>query len=542
MTSGYQIGDLVVYKVEYKDAEGEVRGKPRPLIIISEPNSKGDYLAIAGSTKIHQWFEKKHILVAPDIVLGGSLDKPTIFPASKQILIDSKFVRAQIGRIPVEYLETLLRQCFSQYTKAFFQGVHAPKIEAPFIPGKSRVPYAGRVYDEKELCNLVDASLDFWLTAGRYSESFESDLAELLDIDTALLVNSGSSANLVAFSALTSPLLRDRRIKPGDEVITVAAGFPTTVNPIIQNQAIPVFVDVELGTYVPTLDAIKKAISPRTKAVMIAHTMGIPFDAAGLRKLCDEQGLWLIEDCCDALGSKLDGKYLGTFGDLATLSFYPAHQITMGEGGAVLTDDDQLARIARSFRDWGRDCYCSGGENNTCGKRFTQQFGTLPFGYDHKYVYSHIGYNLKVTDLQAAIGCAQLEKLDTFIKARRSNWETLYNALEPYSDYLILPETPANTEPCYFGFVITVRKDAGFTRNELTVFLEEARIETRNLFCGNLIRHPAYEQIEYRVAGDLENTDTIMNNTFFIGVYPGLKPEQIEYVAEVFHRFFRDRT
>ena len=542
MTSGYQIGDLVVYKVEYKDAEGEVRGKPRPLIIISEPNSKGDYLAIAGSTKIHQWFEKKHILVAPDIVLGGSLDKPTIFPASKQILIDSKFVRAQIGRIPVEYLETLLRQCFSQYTKAFFQGVHAPKIEAPFIPGKSRVPYAGRVYDEKELCNLVDASLDFWLTAGRYSESFESDLAELLDIDTALLVNSGSSANLVAFSALTSPLLRDRRIKPGDEVITVAAGFPTTVNPIIQNQAIPVFVDVELGTYVPTLDAIKKAISPRTKAVMIAHTMGIPFDAVGLRKLCDEKGLWLIEDCCDALGSKLDGKYLGTFGDLATLSFYPAHQITMGEGGAVLTDDDQLARIARSFRDWGRDCYCSGGENNTCGKRFTQQFGTLPFGYDHKYVYSHIGYNLKVTDLQAAIGCAQLEKLDTFIKARRSNWETLYNALEPYSDYLILPETPANTEPCYFGFVITVRKDAGFTRNELTVFLEEARIETRNLFCGNLIRHPAYEQIEYRVAGDLENTDTIMNNTFFIGVYPGLKPEQIEYVAEVFHRFFRDRT
>ena len=542
MTSGYQIGDLVVYKVEYKDAEGEVRGKPRPLIIISEPNSKGDYLAIAGSTKIHQWFEKKHILVAPDIVLGGSLDKPTIFPASKQILIDSKFVRAQIGRIPVEYLETLLRQCFSQYTKAFFQGVHAPKIEAPFIPGKSRVPYAGRVYDEKELCNLVDASLDFWLTAGRYSESFESDLAELLDIDTALLVNSGSSANLVAFSALTSPLLKDRRIKPGDEVITVAAGFPTTVNPIIQNQAIPVFVDVELGTYVPTLDAIKKAISPRTKAVMIAHTMGIPFDAAGLKKLCDEKGLWLIEDCCDALGSKLDGKYLGTFGDLATLSFYPAHQITMGEGGAVLTDDDQLARIARSFRDWGRDCYCSGGENNTCGKRFTQQFGTLPFGYDHKYVYSHIGYNLKVTDLQAAIGCAQLEKLDTFIKARRSNWETLYNALEPYSDYLILPETPANTEPCYFGFVITVRKDAGFTRNELTVFLEEARIETRNLFCGNLIRHPAYEQIEYRVAGDLENTDTIMNNTFFIGVYPGLKPGQIEYVTEVFHRFFRHRA
>jgi len=438
--------------------------------------------------------------------------------------------------------ERALKSIIFDHVARYYKGVHRPNHEKQFIPGKSAIHYAGRVYDEKEMCNLVDASLDFWLTAGRYSETFESDLAEFLDIDTALLVNSGSSANLVALSALTSPLLEDRRINPGDEVITVAAGFPTTVNPIIQNQAIPVFVDVELGTYVPTLNAIKKAISPRTKAVMIAHTMGIPFDAVGLRKLCDEQGLWLIEDCCDALGSKLEGKYVGTFGDLATLSFYPAHQITMGEGGAVLTDDDQLARIARSFRDWGRDCYCSGGENNTCGKRFSQQFGTLPFGYDHKYVYSHIGYNLKVTDLQAAIGCAQLEKLDTFITARRSNWETLHNALKPYSDDLILPETPANTEPCYFGFVITVREDTGFTRNELTVFLEEAKIETRNLFCGNLIRHPAYEHIQYRVAGDLENTDTIMNNTFFIGVYPGLKPEQIEYVTEFFHRFFRDRS
>jgi len=347
---------------------------------------------------------------------------------------------------------------------------------------------------------------------------------------------------LVALSVLTSSLLGERRIRPGDEVVTVAAGFPTTVNPIIQNRAVPVFIDVELGTYVPEVDAIAEAISEKTKAVMIAHTMGIPFDAARVAELCKEKGLWLIEDCCDALGSKLDGRCVGTFGDLATLSFYPAHHITTGEGGAVLTNNKALLRIARSFRDWGRDCYCDTGKNNTCGKRFSQQFGALPFGYDHKYVYSHIGYNLKLTDIQAAIGYAQLNKLDGFIKARRKNWLMLREALHPFGDMLILPETPPNSEPSYFGFVITVREDAHFSRNELTGFLEQAGIETRNLFCGNLVRQPAYADIEFRIVGDLKNTDLIMNNTFFIGVYPGLKDEHIMYIAETFFGFMKKKS
>jgi CDP-6-deoxy-D-xylo-4-hexulose-3-dehydrase len=410
-----------------------------------------------------------------------------------------------------------------------------------FVPGQSVVRYAGRVFDAEELQLAVEASLDFWLTAGRFAEEFESTLAGLLDLDTALLVNSGSSANLVAFSALTSPALGVRRVRPGDEVVTVAAGFPTTVNPILQNQAVPVFVDVELGSYGPTVDAVHAAIGSRTKAIMIAHTMGIPYDAAGLKQLAQEHNLWLVEDCCDALGAKIGGQPVGTFGHIGSISFYPAHQITMGEGGAVITNDEQLARIARSFRDWGRDCYCSGGENNTCGKRFSQQFGTLPLGYDHKYVYSHIGYNLKVTDIQAAIGCAQLRKLDSFVAARRKNWHALSDALRPYADRLILPETPPGTEPSYFGFVITVRDGAGFTRNELTSYLEEAKIETRNLFCGNLMRHPAYQDIPHRVVGSLVNTDTIMNNTFFVGVYPGLSPEQIAYMAETFRKFFEKK-
>lgn len=406
-----------------------------------------------------------------------------------------------------------------------------------FKPG-DRVHYAGRVFDAQELTNLVDSALDFWLTEGRYTEDFTSELADFLDIDNVYLVNSGSSANLVAFSSLTSPKLEERRVHPGDEVVTVAAGFPTTVNPIIQNQAIPVFVDVELGTYVPTIEAIEEAIGPKTKAIMLAHTMGIPFDAVSLRKLCDQKGLWLIEDCCDALGGELNGQKLGTFGDLGTISFYPAHQITMGEGGAVLTNNEILARIARSFRDWGRDCYCIGGENNTCGKRYSQKFGSLPFGYDHKYVYSHIGYNLKVTDMQAAIGCAQLEKLESFISKRQSNWIFLREALEPFSEYLILPETPRDSNPCYFGFVITVKKNDAFSRNDLTLYLEESNIETRNLFCGNLIRHPAYEGIKYRVMGDLKNTDIIMNNTFFIGVYPGMDECHLNYIVDSFSKFF----
>ena len=402
------------------------------------------------------------------------------------------------------------------------------------------IRYSGRVFDENELIHCVDASLDFWLTAGRFTAEFESRLARFFPCGTALLVNSGSSANLVAASALTSELLGDRRLRPGDEVVTVAAAFPTTVNPILQNHAVPVLVDVELGTYLPTVDAVAAAIGPKTKAIMLAHTMGVPFDAAGMRKLCREHGLWLVEDCCDALGATANGRRVGTLGDLGSLSFYPAHQITMGEGGAVVTDDPLLARIAMSLRDWGRDCSCRGGENNTCGKRFSQQFGTLPVGYDHKYVYSHVGYNLKVTDLQAAIGCAQLDKLDGFIAARRRHFAALYKLLEPYADRLLLPQTPPGTEPSWFGLTLTVRDRAGFSRNQLTGYLEAAKIETRNLFCGNLVRHPAYLHTEHRIVGDLANTDTIMNNTFFLGVHPGMTPEQIGYIGEVFARFMKD--
>lgn len=419
---------------------------------------------------------------------------------------------------------------------------HAADARKPFRPGEDPVRYAGRHFDADELVKLVDASLDFWLTAGRYAEEFEAGLADYLGVPYTLLVNSGSSANLVAFSTLTSPKLKDRAIRPGDEVITVAAGFPTTVNPILQNGAVPVFVDVELGSYVPALERIQAALSPKTRAVMIAHTMGVPYQVGELREWCDQHGLWLIEDNCDALGSRYDGQLTATFGDLATFSFYPAHHLTMGEGGAVAARNEDLARIARSFRDWGRDCYCAGGENNTCGKRFSQQFGTLPFGYDHKYVYSHIGYNLKVTDMQAAIGVAQLAKLDQFVAARKRNHAALEAGLQKHERHLILHTAPPKAEPSWFGYVITVRPEAPFQRAELVNALETARIETRNLFCGNLLRHPAYANIPHRVAGPLANSDLVTTNTFFIGVYPGLTEAMIAHVLATFDQFIAEHT
>ena len=418
---------------------------------------------------------------------------------------------------------------------------HAAEAPRPFRPGEDLVRYAGRWFDETELVSLVDSSLDFWLTAGRYADEFEARLAEYLGLDNVLLVNSGSSANLVAFSTLTSPKLKDRRVKPGDEVITVAAGFPTTVAPIVQNRAVPVFVDVELGSYVPVLEKIEAALSPKTKAVMIAHTMGVPYAVGEVREFCDRHNLWLVEDNCDALGTRYDGRLTATFGDLASFSFYPAHHITMGEGGAVAVANDDLARIARSLRDWGRDCYCAGGENNTCGKRFAQQFGTLPLGYDHKYVYSHIGYNLKVTDMQAAIGVAQLAKLEQIIAARKRNHAVLEAGLKKQERYLVLHSTPPRSDPSWFGYVITLRPGAPFTRAELVNTLETARIETRNLFAGNLLRHPAFADIEHRVVGSLTNTDVITTDTFFIGVYPGLTDAMIEHVLATFDRFMAGR-
>ena len=416
----------------------------------------------------------------------------------------------------------------------YYRERHAGK---PFDPGVDPVRYAGRVFGEEELQSLVDSALDFYLTASRFTEEFEAGIADYLGLSDALFVNSGSSANLVALTALTSPKLGERRLKPGDEVITVAAGFPSTVAPIVQNGLVPVFVDVNLGDYNADPAALRAAVSDRTKAIMLAHTLGVPYDLDVVMELVEEHGLWLVEDDCDALGSTYRGRLTGTFGHLAALSFYPAHHITTGEGGMVVTDDEELARIARSVRDWGRDCYCVGGENNTCGKRFSQQFGSLPHGYDHKYVYSHLGYNLKATDMQAAIGCAQLARLDGFVAARKRNHARLLEALKPFEDRLILPAAPPHTDPSWFCFVITVREGAGFTRNELTGFLEANRIETRNLFSGNLLRHPAFENIERRVVGDLPNTDAVMERTFFIGVYPGIDDARLDYMTAAFARF-----
>lgn len=411
--------------------------------------------------------------------------------------------------------------------------------EKPFIPGKTPVRYAGRVFDEKEIINLVDSSLDFWLTSGRYAEEFESKLAQYFDVSDAILVNSGSSANLIALSTLTSHKLGDRRLKPGDEVITVAAGFPSTVAPIVQNNLVPVFVDVNLGTYDPIAAQLKEAIGPKTRAVFLAHTLGNPFDVDAVLELVKKHNLWFIEDNCDSLGSKYRERRTGTFGHLSTVSFYPAHHITTGEGGCVVTNDEELARIARSFRDWGRDCYCHPGESNTCGKRFSQQFGSLPPGYDHKYVYSHIGYNLKMTDMQASIGVAQLDKLEGFVRRRKENFDRLYGGLIPYQNRIILPKATLHSDPSWFGFLLAVKENAGFSRNKLTSFLEQNGIETRNLFCGNLLRQPAFLDIKKRQIGDLKNTDLIMNNTFFIGLFPGIGKAQIDYILEMFEEFFK---
>ncbi len=410
-----------------------------------------------------------------------------------------------------------------------------------FIPGKTLIKYAGRVYDEKELINLADASLDFWLTAGRYTHRFEKELAKFLGIKYCLLTNSGSSANLLAVSALTSPLLKERRLKPGDEVITTACGFPTTLNPIIQNNLVPIFIDVDLGTYNIQVDKIEEAITEKTKAIFVAHTLGNPANLDRIMKIVKKYNLWFCEDNCDSLGSKYKGRYTGTFGHISTCSFYPAHHITMGEGGAVLTDDPLLRRIILSFRDWGRDCWCEPGHDNTCGKRFSWKLGKLPFGYDHKYIYSHIGYNLKITDMQAAVGVAQLEKLPRFIEERKKNFAFLYENLKKYEKYFILPRPTKNSEPSWFGFPISIKEDAPFTRADIVNYLEENKVATRMLFGGNLSKQPAYLNVKYRIFGSLKNTDLVMNNLFWIGVYPGLTKEKLDYVGQTIYQFFRGK-
>ncbi len=542
------IGDIFIYSVPF--AEKKLQ-KPRPVLIISKPNSKGEILAIAGTSKVHNWNEQWQILVNPDDLQEGILKEPILFPCTKQLTVNPKFLNTMIGKLKTEKKEEVLRFSILQHLESFYMAVHESRHLSDFNHKKPKISYAGRVFDEKEIINLVDSSLDFWLTTGRYAEKFEREFAKFLGVKYCSLVNSGSSANLIAFMALTSPKLGDRRIKKGDEVITVSAGFPTTVAPIVQHGAVPVFVDISLPTYNIDCSHLEDALSDNTKAIMLAHTLGNPFDIQTIKDFCDKYNLWLIEDNCDALGSLylLDGKwqYTGTFGHIGTSSFYPPHHITMGEGGAVYTNDLSLKKLIESFRDWGRDCWCPSGHDNTCKKRFNWQLGELPLGYDHKYIYSHFGYNLKVTDMQAAIGCAQLEKLPSFIEARKRNWQILREGLVDLDDYFILPAPTSNSEPSWFGFVLTVKEKAGFTRDEIVNYLESKGIQTRMLFAGNLIKHPCFDEMRkdktgYRVVGDLHNTDRIMRDTFWVGVYPGMTEEKLQYIIENIHNFVRHKS
>lgn len=443
--------------------------------------------------------------------------------------------------------EPFLRKKVIQAATGYYNKIH--KRKKPFSPG-DRIPYAGRIFDGKEIEKLIESALDFWLTSGRFANQFEKEFAKFLGVKYCSLTNSGSSANLLAFMALTSPLLKEKRIQRGDEVITVAAGFPTTVAPIIQYGAVPVFVDVTLPTYNVDVDQLTKAVSYKTKAVMIAHTLGNPFDLEAVKGFCDHHGLWLIEDNCDSLGARyhLKGKwkYTGSMGHIGTSSFYPPHHITMGEGGAVYTSDRTLKRLIESFRDWGRDCWCPSGHDNTCKKRFTWQLGELPYGYDHKYIYSHFGFNLKITEMQAAIGCAQLKKLPSFIDSRRRNWQFLRDGLTDLSDHFILPEASRNADPSWFGFLLTVRDTAGFSRDEIVKYLEARGIQTRMLFAGNLLRQPCFDEMRetgegFRVVGQLKNTDKIMNDSFWVGVYPGLGKKQLNYILASIREFIHDK-
>ena len=428
-----------------------------------------------------------------------------------------------------------LRKEIASLVKEYAELQYAKK---DFEPGKDIVPPSGKVIGSTELQYMVDASLDGWLTTGRFNEQFEKELGDFIGVKHLITVNSGSSANLVAFSTLTSPRLGDRSIKKGDEVIGVAAGFPTTVNPIVQFGAIPVFVDVDLKTHNINADLIEDAISPKTKAIMLAHTLGNPFNLKKVRELCDKYNLWLVEDCCDALGAEYNGQHVGTFGDISTCSFYPAHHITMGEGGAVFTNNSELVAIAESFRDWGRDCYCKPGCDDTCGKRFNQKLGGLPQGYDHKYTYSHLGYNLKISDIQAACGLAQMKRLPKFIEKRNENFDYLKNRLSTLTDFLEFTEATDNSTPSWFGFPVTVRDAANVNRVDLIKYLDQYKIGTRLLFAGNLTRQPYFKNIEYRISGDLINTDITMNQTLWLGVYPGLEKRQLNYIAEKLEDFF----
>jgi CDP-6-deoxy-D-xylo-4-hexulose-3-dehydrase len=520
-------GDVILSKVVFTDLS-EI--KKRPVLVINSIHPS-DFLALPITTSDTKAF---HIPIDNDDFEEGGIPKPSKVLIPKPYILDKSLYIKHYGKLKRKSLENIIRIFIKRQVGLHHRLFHKTK---PFVPSGTYIPYAGRVYDAEEIKALVDSSLDFWLTAGRFAKQFEEELAEFFGVKHCLLTNSGSSANLLAISALTSPKLGEKRLKPGDEVITAAAAFPTTVNPIIQNNLIPVFLDIDVGTYNIQADKIEDAISDKTKAIFLAHTLGNPFNLEAIMKIAQKHNLWVIEDNCDAVGSKYKGQYTGTFGHIATFSFYPAHHITMGEGGALVTNDTQLKRLIESFRDWGRDCWCEPGHDNTCGKRFEWQLGSLPYGYDHKYVYSHIGYNLKVTDMQAAVGVAQLKKLSGFIQARKENYRILYEEFKKYDDYFILPEVTDKSEPCWFGFPLTIKENVPFSRIEIVNYLEENKIATRLLFSGNIIRHPGFENVKFRVYNNLRNTDFIMTNTFWMGVYPGIREEEMNYIIEKIREF-----
>jgi CDP-4-dehydro-6-deoxyglucose reductase, E1 len=568
----FDIGALALVKYEHTDKSG---WKVRPGLITGE--YLNDYQIAFITKEVDKYkHENTSFIIGIDDLAAGKLKQKSIVRAHKSFWVEKSQCKI-VGSLKTEVTDQILRLHQKHLVHNYYSFGHQQR---PFVPGKTPVNYAGRIFDEKEIQASVEASLDFWLTEGRFARQFQEELASKVGVKHALLVNSGSSANLLALTALTSPLLGEKRLKPGDEVITVAAGFPTTLNPILLNRLIPVFVDVDIPTYNAKVEQIEAAISKKTRAIFIAHTLGNPFNISEVLRIAQKHDLWVIEDFCDALGSTytlspapsspflagdsegalnpiytpspLSGegrgegpisqpRPVGSFGHLSTCSFYPAHHITTGEGGAVLTSDSTLARIVRSLKDWGRDCWCGPGQSNACGKRFSAQYGTLPFGYDHKYVYSHIGYNLKMTDIQAAIGVEQLKKRDGFCQARRSNFEKWTNGFKQYEEYLILPKATECSDPAWFAFPVTVKETAGFSRTELTNYLSDNLIETRNLFGGNLLRQPAYMDIEHRKIGDLANTDRIMNDTFFLGTFPGMGKEQIEYTLNIIEKFVRGR-
>jgi len=521
-------GDIVLVDFPFSNLK---KIKRRTVLVLDV--SEQDILTSYITTKISKYINREtSVRIEPEDLSFGRMKSSSLVRLEKINYIDSRFCK-RVATLNKNKLDEILRGYSKYFTRKHYNNIHKKER---FIPGQTRIPYAGRVYDEKELINLIDSSLDFWLTLGPWGERFESALTEYIRVKYTVLTNSGSSANLLAFAALFSPNL-ERPLQAGDEVITTAAGFPTTLSPIVQYGCIPVFVDVELETLVPKPDWIADAVTEKTRAVFLAHTLGNPNYINEIQEICKLYNLYFIEDNCDALGSKYDGKLTGSFGHLATQSFYPAHHITMGEGGAVLTNDPLLRRAVLSLRDWGRDCWCPSGSDNTCGKRFGWKLGDLPYGYDHKYIYSHIGYNLKPLDLQAAIGLAQMEKLPQFISARRQNYKRYAEALIPYQDYLIFQRPTPNSDPSWFLFFMTIQNNAPFTRKDFVTYLEENKIQTRMLFGGNLLRQPAYQHIPHRVVGDLKNTDKIMRDGFGVGVYPGITEEIAGYIIQCIKKF-----